>query len=199
MSGESEVIEAVKEGDVEKVRRLLEQPAAVHARDEQGWTPLNWAAGKGDTEMVRLLLDHGADVTETGRDNRTPLRIAKAAGRKEAAEILTAAEKDKGVWEDPRETRPYCRAYYLRDLRRFSGWSEDVPAAQDDPGGAGTADAAGEEDSALNDSSIVYLHQDFTVTRSMWHDEDVVYQEVTPEWRSFCAKDLGFAIPDDLV
>lgn len=197
MSEELELIETVKEGDVGKARELCDAGADVHQQDDQGWTPLNWAAGQGNVELVQLLLERGADVTRTGRDNRTPLMIAKAASRKEVAEILTEAEKEKGVWEDPRETRPYCKAYYLRDLRRFGDWSDDDGPASGNGGGA--AEEEDEESGPLTDDSIVYLHQDFTVTRSMWHGENVLFDEVTPDWRVFCQRELAFDIPEDLL
>ena len=198
MSDDLQLIAAATEGDADKARELLEQGADVHQSDEQGWTPLNWAAGKGDAGMVRLLLERGADVTVTGRDNRTPLMIAKAAGRTEVAEILTAAEQDKGVWEDPRETRPYCKAYYLRDLRKFSDWTEEAPASEAESGNGSPARDE-DDDAELTDESIVYVHQDFTVTRSMWHGEDVIFDDVTAEWRRFCERELEFAIPEDLL
>ena len=150
-------------------------------------------------ELVWPLLDRGADVTKTGRDNRSPLMIAKTADRKEAADLLTEAEKDRGVWEDPRETRPYCKAYYLRDLRRFGTWCEKAAASYGNGDGA-TAAVKDEKDSgSLTAESIVYVHQDFTVTRSMWHGEDIVFDEVTPDWRVFCERDLEFDIPEDLL
>lgn len=175
------VIDAVKEGDRDRLRQILAEGAAVDEQDEQGWTPLNWAAGRGDAEAVALLLDHGADLTMTGRDDRTPLMIARAAGHGEVVDTLTAAEQQRGVWRDPRLDRPYCRAYHLRDLRAFDGWH--------DPEGG----------EPLTDESVVYLHQDFTVTRSMWHGEDVVHSAVTSEWRAFCEGRLDFAVPDDLL
>ena len=197
---EQKVIEAAKNGDREALAKLLAEGADVDEQDEQGWTPLNWAAGKGDTETVRLLLAKGADVTKTGRDMRTPLAIAKAAGRKEVAQVLTEAEKERGVWVDPRTTRPYCKAYYLRDLRAFDGWSEgrknwkeeEPEAKQGEEGGAG-----GEK--GFTDEDIVYIHQDFTVTKSMWHDESVIFDEITPAWQEFCEGRLEFAIPEDLL
>lgn len=201
MSEELELIAAVKEGDVGKARELCDASADIDQQDEHGWTPLNWAAGQGNVELVRLLLQRGADVTRTGRDNRTPLMIAKAASRKEVAEILTEAEKEKGVWEDPRQTRPYCKAYYLRDLRRFAGWSENQEAAIAGDGDSGDPSPEDDDEGSgpLTDESIVYLHQDFTVTRSMWHGEDIVFDGVTPEWEAFCEKELEFSIPEDLL
>ena len=129
---------------------------------------------------MALLLARGADVTLTGRDNRTPLMIAKAAGRDEAARLLTEAEQQRGVWEDPRTTREYCKAYYASDLQGFAG---GAPAAL----------------LARASDDVVYVHQDFTVTQSMWHGEDVLVDVVTPEWRAFCEDTLGFALPADLL
>jgi hypothetical protein len=180
------LIEAVKSGERQAVENLLRQGEDVNQQDEQGWTALNWAAGQGDVDTVELLLAHGADVARTGRDLRTPLLIAKAAGRREVADVLAAAEQRLGIWEDPRQTRPYCRAYYLRDLRRYRGWTE-------------AAAGSGEGGQPLGEESIVYLHQDFTVTRSMWHGEDVLRNEVDDAWRRFCEEQLAFAIPDDLL
>lgn len=179
MTNYSQLIAATKRGDVEKARELLEHGVDAHQPDEQGWTALGWAAGRGDSVMVRLLLEHGADVTPIGRDDRTPLMIARAAGHGEVVNLLTAAEKERGVWEDPRETRPYCKAFHLGDLRKFPGWREQRPTPDDEP-------------QPLSDESIVYLHQDFTVTRSMWHGEDVIFDDVTPEWQRFCEQEIGF-------
>lgn len=201
MSGELELIAAVKGGDLGGARELLDADVDVDQQDDQGWTPLNWAAGRGDVDAVRLLLQRGADVTRTGRDNRSPLMIAKAAGRKEVAALLTNAEKERGVWVDPRETRPYCKAHYLRDLRRFEGWRENEEAMGVGDGGRGGTAAGGDDEDRgpLTDESIVYIHQDFTVTRSMFHGEDVVFDEVTPDWKGYCEQQLEFAIPEDLL
>jgi uncharacterized protein len=184
---EQQVIEAAKNGDREALEKALSAGADVNEQDEQGWTALNWAAGAGDAETVRFLLDRGADATLTGRDNRTPLMIAKAADRKEVAEILTAKEQELGVWEDPRKTQPYCKAYYLKDLRGFDEWSSVA------------AEPAGENGDGAQGDDIVYIHQDFTVTESMWHGEDVIVGEVTPAWQAYCEGPLEFAIPDDLL
>jgi uncharacterized protein len=194
---EKKTIEAVVNGDARALKDLLAAGANVNEQDEQGWTPLNWAVGRGDVEAVRLLLDHGADVTLTGRDNRTPLMIAKAAARKEIAEMLREAEAAQGVWIDPRETQPYCRAYYLGQLRKFDGWSEgriNWTEESSTLGGNHKPEAI-----PLTDEDVVYLHQDFTVTKSMWHDESVIANQVTPEWEEFCKRELQFAVPEDLL
>lgn len=177
---DSSVIAAAQNGDTVAIDRLLGGGADVNERDEHGWTALNWAAGKGDAKMVAMLLERGADVALIGRDNRTPLMIAKAAGRRDVVTLLTEAEQKRGIWKDPRDTRKYCKAFRLGELRQFSEW----PSAAAD---------------TLADDQIVYVHQDFTVTKSMWHGEDVLFDAVSPEWKAFCERTLAFAIPEELL
>ena len=50
----------------------------------------------------------------------------------------------------------------------------------------------------LSDSDVVFLHQDFTVTQLIWPGENVIFNQVTPEWLEFCEQELQFRVPDDL-
>lgn len=53
---------AVKANDSEKVKRFVEHPdQPLEEADEQGFTPLIWAAREGFTAIVELLLGKGAD------------------------------------------------------------------------------------------------------------------------------------------
>lgn len=190
------LVDAVKAGDHAAARQLLAAAANVHQRAEQDWTPLNFAAGKGDLEMVRLLIEHGADVTVTGRDRRRPSAIARAANHAAVAQFLDDHEQKLGVWEDPATARRYCKAYYLRELARFPRWQagrknwsisaywpDDVKAMLGKP---------------LEADDVVFLHQDFSVTRSMWHGEHVIFEDPGPDWVAFCTESLQFAIPSDM-
>ena len=58
MDSKSKVIEAVKNNDLENIKRLVEQGANLHADDEEA---LQWAAEKGHLEVVKYLLEQGAD------------------------------------------------------------------------------------------------------------------------------------------
>jgi hypothetical protein len=78
--------------------------------------------------------------------------------------------------------RKYCKAYYLKDLRQFSGWTEKRE----------------ENQSELSDESVVYLWDDFVVVRSPVLPGGVLFDQVTPEWQDFCKTTLGFEIPEDL-
>ena len=182
-----QLIEAVKGGDLARAAELIQAGEDVNQGDEQGWTPLNFASGKGDLDMVRLLVEKGADVFKAGRDQRTPYQIAVAAAHADVARYLREVE-DQTPGEKPQRPQPlYCKAYPIAELRQFSGWSEASPNGKPDA----AADAADEDD-------IVFIHQDYTVTRSMWHGEDVVFDQVTPEWQQFCTDVLEFQVPDDI-
>ncbi len=193
---DTRLVDAVKAQDRTLVVKLLDEGCAIHQRAEQDWTPLNFAAGKGDLGMVELLVERGADVTVVGRDQRRPSAIARAAGHKKVLEFLTGIEKRLGVWEDPLNTRPYCKAYYLRDLRKFSGWAEERKNWKINRYWSEAMKADFEK--PLEDADVVFVHHDLVVTRSMWRDEHVIYDAITPAWQEFCHSRLGFRIPDDL-
>jgi len=182
------LIDAVRSGEVNTVKGLLDGGADVNEPGEQGWTPLNWAAGKGNLELVTLLVEKGADVFKVGRDQRTPQMIALAAGRVDVVKYLREAE-DRVEGDKPaRQQRKYCKAYHLKDFRQFDGWSEGRINWKKN------ADA----EEQLGDDDVVFLHEDYTVTLSIWANENVIFNNVTSEWQDFCNNVLGFKVPDDL-
>ncbi|KAK6857739.1 hypothetical protein PG995_005438 [Apiospora arundinis] len=56
---------AVAGGHIDTLRLLLQRldPAAFNARDEQGYTALEFAVMEGRTDLVALLLEHGAGLS----------------------------------------------------------------------------------------------------------------------------------------
>jgi uncharacterized protein len=172
-----QLIDAVKTGQLSKVEDVLNAGADIHQQDEQGWTPLNWAAGKGNADIVSLLLNRGADVFRTGRDQRTPYKIALAAKHTEAARLLKKAEQAVNGASADSTYGNYARAYLLGDLRKFSDWQEDS--------------------NELSDDDVVFLQEDFTVTQLIWPGENVIFNQNTPAWIKFCTQELQFKVPDD--
>ena len=183
MDVEKKVIAAAQRGDIDALSALVAEGANINEQDEQGWTALHWSAGKGDLEVIKFLLEHQADITLTGQDNRTPFMVAQAAGNRDAGSVIASAEKAKGVWKDARQNKPYCKACYWKDITRYPHWPS----------------SGSSEGRPADDETIVYLHQDFTVTKSVWRGENVIFTNITPEWIHFCESELKFSIPADLV
>ena len=72
------LIEATKEGKVNEVRHLLENGAFVNTRDEDGWTPLMFAAKSDNVEIIDLLMENGADNELRNIDGNKAIWMAKS-------------------------------------------------------------------------------------------------------------------------
>ncbi len=87
---ERALIEAAKEGNASQVRGLLEQGVNPNVYDENGDTPLNWAAYKGDLASVDMLLYAGADVNW-----KKSLPLIVALSRVNNSEVIFRILKEK--------------------------------------------------------------------------------------------------------
>uniref|UniRef100_A0AAQ4NNV2 Poly [ADP-ribose] polymerase n=1 Tax=Gasterosteus aculeatus aculeatus TaxID=481459 RepID=A0AAQ4NNV2_GASAC len=80
-----ELFEACRNGDVSRVKRLVDSTGAnVHARDDGGLIPLHNACSFGHAEVVSLLLCQGADPNARDNWNYTPLHEAAIKGKIDA-------------------------------------------------------------------------------------------------------------------
>jgi hypothetical protein len=187
------LIDAVKAGDYATAQMLIKKGSDLNQSDEQGWTPLNFAAGKGDLPLVTLLVESGAEIFNVGRDQRTPYMIALAAGRVSVVRYLKEAQEKYSGPKPPTPERNYCKAYHLEELRKYPAWSENRINWKETPG-----DGNGDIGHGFTDDKIVFIHQDFTVTESMWHNENIIFNRGDSDWEKFCVNTLGFMVPDDL-
>src|SRR5262249_50824980 len=145
----------------------------VNQQDEQGWTPLNLAAGSGNLSLVKLLVENGADVFKVGRDRRTPYMIALAAGRESVAKYLKKVEDELPGGKPARTPSKYCRAYYLKDLRAFPKWNEGRIHSKEK-----AVNGDGSFGGDFTDDKVAFIHQDLTVTELAWHNEDIIFNSV---------------------
>ena len=74
--GRTALWNAVEEGKLEKVRRLLGEHADPNASDDDGWTPLHIAAQNGCVEATELLLAYGANPNSIDHHGNGPLWYA---------------------------------------------------------------------------------------------------------------------------
>ncbi len=82
------LILAARDGDVAKVRGLLEQGTAVDLKTEGGLTALMVAAGWGRTLVVHALLENGADVNANTPKGWTAVLAAATEGNTAIAQAL---------------------------------------------------------------------------------------------------------------
>lgn len=64
---------ATTDGDLQKVKALLNNGAKVNVAGKLGWTPLHIAAFKGFNEIYHALLAAGADQTAPDKEGGTPV------------------------------------------------------------------------------------------------------------------------------
>merc|ERR1719382_633665 len=57
----SSLLAAARRNDSDEVRTCIEAGANLDVRDEDGWTPLMWAAMHQSLDMVELVVRHGAN------------------------------------------------------------------------------------------------------------------------------------------
>ena len=85
----------------------------------------------------------------------------------------------------------YCKAYPVTRFREFGGWVENTAnrrASEAQTGKLESPESTGED--------YFFLQETFVVTDGIFLDENVIFDVVTPEWKSFCLDVLKFEIPD---
>src|SRR5713101_3256039 len=75
-STERELFDAVRAGDMAKVRAAIESGADLESPDEYGNTLLMHTAAFGKIADLEFLLAHGADVNAANKAGHTPLMRA---------------------------------------------------------------------------------------------------------------------------
>jgi len=88
------LIEAVKQGDLVKVRALLSEQTNVNASEPDGTTALHWAAHLGDASALDLLITAGGDWKVATRNGATPFSLACYKGHPEVINRLLEAGSD---------------------------------------------------------------------------------------------------------
>ena len=78
----------------EALDRLIAGGADVNAADQQGQTPLMWAAAKGRTDNMAILLNHGANINAVTKKGWPPLLFALKGKASAAPNMLVDAGAD---------------------------------------------------------------------------------------------------------
>lgn len=83
------LLQAVENGDVEKVVSLLgKKGASATKHDSEGKTAFHLAAAKGHVECLRVMITHGVDVTAQDTTGHSALHVAAKNGHPECVKKL---------------------------------------------------------------------------------------------------------------
>ena len=100
---------AISDGDLEKVKTLLNENAGIlNTKDIQGMTPLNKALAEGKKEIALELINRGADVTIGDNENTRPVHYAAMAGSIDLFELI----RSKGAKLDERDDNGVTPLFY---------------------------------------------------------------------------------------
>ena len=100
-----------EEGDLERVRQLIQDGQNVNSGDRYGTTPLMKAAVNGHDQVVRELIRAGADVNGKDDFKRTALHFASSRGHSNVVKTLAEAGANLNVL-DVWGMTPLMRAAY---------------------------------------------------------------------------------------
>lgn len=87
----------------------------------------------------------------------------------------------------------YCKAYPVGVLRAYEGWSEQSQDAK--PVSAANNGNQPAVPRTLTDEDYLFVQENFIVTDSIFMDENIIFDAVTPEWLQFCKEKLAFGVP----
>ena len=123
---------AAREGDADRVRKLLDAGADVNIRNANKgrlqYTPLHWAAHYGHLEIAELLISRGADLDAEDPAYSTPLYLAAEEGYPKVVEFLISKGAEVNVKSNTWGYTPLDRAAWGPVARRFGKQAETFGA-----------------------------------------------------------------------
>ena len=93
------------------------------------------------------------------------------------------------------KTGRYCKAYMIQKFREFEGWKENAQHAREEALPTDGKDI--KRARKLSDADFLYLQENYVVTDGIYMDENIIFDDMSPEWTNFCKNKLKFEIPDD--
>jgi len=88
----------------------------------------------------------------------------------------------------------YCKAYPIEMFRAFSGWDDNLQNLRKEKKEVDGKEV--EERRELSENDHFYLQENLVVTDGIFIDENIVFDNLTPEWEAYCKDDLKFHVPD---
>lgn len=84
-------IDVIVKGDTSALRRFPNVDKMINAHDDEGWTPLMWAAATGQMETAQILLGRGAQTDAQAKKGETALMVAAESNDENILLLLVQA------------------------------------------------------------------------------------------------------------
>ncbi|MBR4508873.1 MAG: ankyrin repeat domain-containing protein [Elusimicrobiaceae bacterium] len=97
---DTSLIQAIKLKDEHRVKILMYAQVNPNEKNDEGFTPLYFAAQYVSPETLAMIIDKGAKVNLTSTYNLTPLMAAAAAGRADNVQVLLEYGADPNLVDD---------------------------------------------------------------------------------------------------
>ena len=117
-NGTTDLMIAVKNGDLNEVKKLLASGADPNVLDEWNSSALLQACYHIDTfrsmcDIIRELLDRGANQSVRDRYGRSPLSLVSSSGKSIIVSKMLDMGADPNVQDEDGETALMCASKYL--------------------------------------------------------------------------------------
>lgn len=97
---DTSLIQAIKLKDEHRVKLLMYAQVNPNEKNDEGFTPLYFAAQYLTPETLAMIIDKGAKVNLKSTYNLTPLMAAAAAGRADNVQVLLEYGADPNLLDD---------------------------------------------------------------------------------------------------
>ena len=92
--GTQNIHQAIINGEIDQVKKLLSSGVDINFKNRMGWTPLHTAMSRDKWEIAELLISKNPDLNANDNQGRTPLYIAVEKEQMKFVEILLAKKVD---------------------------------------------------------------------------------------------------------
>uniref|UniRef100_A0A7S3QYD5 STI1/HOP DP domain-containing protein n=1 Tax=Dunaliella tertiolecta TaxID=3047 RepID=A0A7S3QYD5_DUNTE len=89
------IVAAASAGDVELLKKLIQEGGNVDEPDEEGRTALHFACGYGEIDCAKVLIEAKAKLDAVDNNKNTALHYAAGYGQAEACKLLVQSKADR--------------------------------------------------------------------------------------------------------
>jgi ankyrin repeat protein len=95
---------AIEKDNLVYAQKVLSMNFDPNLLNDNGYTPLQYAAMRGNAQMVELLIRNGANVGILSKDGESAMELALKMGHSQAAEVLKTARQEMLAQEQAAKT-----------------------------------------------------------------------------------------------